>query len=74
MNIKIVKNLLKSRGIRPLKRLGQNFLINKKILEKIIRTSNLSKNDIILEVGSGVGNLTVEIAKRTKKVIQGPRI
>lgn len=66
---KIVKNLLKKYKIRPLKRLGQNFLIDKRVLRKIIAAANLSSKDIVLEIGPGTGILTQELAKKAKKVI-----
>jgi 16S rRNA (adenine1518-N6/adenine1519-N6)-dimethyltransferase len=63
------KEILKKYRISPSKRLGQSFLIDKRILRKIIEVAELSKNDIVLEVGPGIGNLTKELAKRVKKVI-----
>jgi len=66
---KEIKNLLKEHKIRPSKRLGQNFLISKRILDRIIKASNLKKNDVVLEIGPGIGTLTQELAKRVKKVI-----
>jgi 16S rRNA (adenine1518-N6/adenine1519-N6)-dimethyltransferase len=53
----------------PIRRLGQNFLIDKGILKKIIEVAELSEKDIVLEIGPGIGNLTIEIAKKAKKVI-----
>ena len=64
-----IKNLLQKYNIRPSKRLGQNFLINQKALQKIVQAANLSKKDVVLEIGSGLGTLTQELAKRAKKVI-----
>lgn len=69
MKLETVKKLLKKFNVFPSKRLGQNFLINEGVFKKIIKTANLSKNDLILEIGPGVGNLTLELAKITKKVI-----
>lgn len=69
MNQKEVKNLLKKYNIYPSRRLGQNFLVNEGVLKKIIKAANLSKEDVVLEVGPGIGNLTLELAKRVKKVI-----
>jgi 16S rRNA (adenine1518-N6/adenine1519-N6)-dimethyltransferase len=66
---KEIKNLLQKYHLRPSRRLGQNFLIDEKVLRKIIEAAELSKNDIVLEVGPGIGNLTTELAKRVKKVI-----
>jgi len=64
-----IKNLLEKRGIKPSKKLGQNFLVSKSVLERILRAANLKKTDIILEIGPGIGTLTRELAKRVKKVI-----
>ncbi|OGZ17640.1 MAG: ribosomal RNA small subunit methyltransferase A [Candidatus Nealsonbacteria bacterium RBG_13_36_15] len=65
----IVKNLLRKYKIRPSKRFGQNFLIDKIVLKKIVATANLQPRDIILEIGPGTGILTKELAKKVKKVI-----
>jgi 16S rRNA (adenine1518-N6/adenine1519-N6)-dimethyltransferase len=54
--------------IKPKKSLGQNFLIDKNIQKKIIRACNLSKEDIVLEIGAGRGDLTVQLAQSAKKV------
>ena len=66
---KEIKNILLQYDARPSKRLGQNFLINKNVLQKIILTANLNKNDVVLEVGPGIGTLTQELAKNAGKVI-----
>ena len=63
------KEILKKYRIFPSKRLGQSFLIDKKVLKKIVEVADLSKNDSVLEVGPGIGNLTIELAKKVKKVI-----
>lgn len=54
--------------IKPKKSLGQNFLIDKNIQKKIIRACNLTKEDIVLEIGAGRGDLTVQLAQSVKKV------
>lgn len=64
-----VKKILKKYSIFPSKKLGQNFLINKFFIKKIVKAANLSQKDIVLEIGPGIGNLTQEIAKKAKKVI-----
>jgi len=63
------RQLLKYYGIKPSKRLGQNFLVDKRVLEKIIEVASPSSKDLVLEVGPGLGMLTVELARRVKKVI-----
>lgn len=52
------------REIIPLKRFGQNFLIDKNILKNIIERANLCENDVILEIGPGKGILTEAILKK----------
>ncbi len=64
-----IKEILDKYQIKPSKSLGQNFLIDKNILDKIILASNLSKKDIVLEIGPGIGTLTQELAKLAGKVI-----
>ncbi|MDQ7002149.1 MAG: rRNA adenine dimethyltransferase family protein, partial [Ghiorsea sp.] len=66
---KETKNILKEYGIRPRKRLGQNFLISKHSLEKLVKASDLQKDDIVLEIGPGTGTLTKELAQRARKII-----
>lgn len=61
--------ILKRYNIKPSKKLGQNFLIDKGVLKKIIHAANLNSDDIVLEIGPGLGVLTIELAKRVKKVI-----
>ncbi len=66
---KAIQNLLKKYQVRPSKRLGQNFLIDKTVITKLTGAVNLKPKDIILEIGPGIGNLTQELAKKVKKVI-----
>lgn len=66
---KAIQNLLKKYQVRPSKRLGQNFLIDKRVITKVIGAVNLKPKDIILEIGPGIGNLTQELAEKVKKVI-----
>ena len=66
---KIIKTLLDKYNTKPLKRWGQNFLIDERVLKKIVDSANLKKSDIVLEIGPGIGTLTQELAKRVKKVI-----
>jgi len=61
--------ILQKNNIFLKKSLGQNFLVDKNILKKIIDALEISKEDTILEVGCGVGTLTLELAKRSKRVI-----
>ncbi|PIZ70797.1 MAG: ribosomal RNA small subunit methyltransferase A, partial [Candidatus Portnoybacteria bacterium CG_4_10_14_0_2_um_filter_39_11] len=49
--------------------MGQNFLINKRAIKELIKAADLKKNDVVLEIGPGIGVLTMELAKKVKKVI-----
>ena len=51
------------------KSLGQNFLIDQNIINKIIKISNIDKNKIILEIGPGSGNLTKIILMNSPKSV-----
>ncbi|MDP3792905.1 MAG: 16S rRNA (adenine(1518)-N(6)/adenine(1519)-N(6))-dimethyltransferase RsmA [bacterium] len=55
--------------IKPKKSLGQNWLINPRILDKIISAAEIDKNDTILEVGPGTGNLTKKLAEKAGRVL-----
>lgn len=66
---KVIQNLFKKYQIRPSKRLGQNFLIDKRVIKKLIKAVNLKPENIVLEIGPGIGNLTQELAKKVKKII-----
>ena len=49
--------------------MGQNFLIDKKALSAMVATAELTADDIVLEIGPGLGGLTVALAQRVKKVM-----
>ena len=66
---KITKNILNQNGIKLNKNLGQNYLIDKNKRDQIINFGNIDKNDVILEIGTGIGTLTIELAKKARKVI-----
>ena len=54
---------------KPKKSLGQNFLLDKNIIEKIIHSAKIKSSDIVLEIGPGTGNLTkFIIAQNPKKI------
>src|SRR5205085_7340428 len=64
-----LRNLFQSRGIRPKNKLGQNFLIDLNLLEVILRAAELTKQDVVLEVGSGTGSLTARLAEQAGAVL-----
>ena len=55
-------------GIRPNRELGQNFLIDSNILDVIARAAELTADDVVLEVGGGLGVLSEHLAERTAHV------
>ncbi|MFO8017473.1 MAG: 16S rRNA (adenine(1518)-N(6)/adenine(1519)-N(6))-dimethyltransferase RsmA [Promethearchaeia archaeon] len=58
-----IQGLLRDLNIRPNKQLGQNFLVDEQILEKIMEFAAISESDNILEIGSGLGILTAELLR-----------
>src|SRR3990167_1996962 len=65
----VIQKLCRAYNISPLRECGQNFLISRDVLDDMVEAADLKKDDIILEVGPGFGTLTLELAKRVKKVI-----
>ena len=59
--LRISKGLLTKSGLRPRKRLGQHFLEDPAIIDEIIAHARLKKNDVVVEIGSGLGALTIPI-------------
>lgn len=64
-----VRKFLNRTGTRPRKRLGQNFLIDPSVLEKIADAAAFTDIDFALEIGAGLGFLTSALAKKAKRVI-----
>lgn len=64
-----IKDLFKEHSLKPLKRFGQNFLTDKEALNKIVAAAELFPQDLVLEIGPGIGALTQELAKKAAKVI-----
>lgn len=67
-NIPELIELLKKNGLYAQKRLGQNFLVNPQVLNKIVEAANLNKEDFVIEVGPGLGILTNELAQKSGQV------
>ena len=61
--------LLKKYNISANKSLGQNFLIEDEVIEKTIEAANIAKEDLVIEIGPGLGTLTNKLLKEAKKVI-----
>ena len=59
-------------SLQPKKSLGQNFLIDKNIINKIIEIGNIDEKKIVMEIGPGYGNLTNKIISTNPKKIVAP--
>ena len=67
--LSFLRNLFEDRGIRPKNKLGQNFLIDLNLLDVLLRAAELTPDDLVLEVGSGTGNLTARLAHQAGAVV-----
>jgi len=61
--------ILKRYRIRPVKRLGQSFLVDNNITSRIVDASKIGRDDTVVEIGAGLGTMTSMIAERAKKVV-----
>lgn len=61
--------LLKKYQIHANKKLGQNFLIEDEVVEKTVEVANITSQDLVIEIGPGLGTLTKELLEKAKKVI-----
>lgn len=64
-----LKSLLASRNLSPNRRFGQNFLIEFRVLDVIVRLAELSPADVVLEVGTGLGTLTRRLGEVASLVV-----
>ena len=63
------KFIMKKYKIRANKALGQNFLINQNVVDQIVESSHITKEDLVIEIGPGLGTLTKELLEKAGKVI-----
>ncbi len=64
-----IKQELSDYGLFPKKRLGQHFLVDRNILNKVIRTAQVGKEDAVVEVGPGLGEMTLALARLANRVV-----
>ena len=64
-----VRGLATRLNLRPTRMLGQNFVIDANTVRRIVRTANLSDDDIVLEVGPGLGSLTLGLLEVARSVV-----
>ena len=63
------KFIMKKYGIYANKSLGQNFLVDDNVVKSIVDSADISNEDLVIEIGPGLGTLTNELLQRAKKVI-----
>lgn len=68
-NPQVTIETIKKHGFDFQKKFGQNFLIDARVLEKIMDAAEITKEDCVLEIGPGIGTMTQYLAERAKKVI-----
>ena len=68
-SLRVVRDLLRRHGLGADTSLGQHFLVDRAALTAIVAAAELSASDEVWEVGPGLGTLTVELARRARRVI-----
>lgn len=63
------KYLMKKYGITANKSLGQNFLVDDEVVNKIVDSANITNEDLVIEIGPGLGTLTSKLLERAGKVV-----
>ena len=64
-----IRALAEKLDLKPTKKLGQNFVIDANICRKIVKLAQVSESDIALEIGPGLGSLTLALLEQTKQVV-----
>ncbi|MFH1749613.1 MAG: 16S rRNA (adenine(1518)-N(6)/adenine(1519)-N(6))-dimethyltransferase RsmA [bacterium] len=68
-NVANLRKILKQHGLWAKKTLGQHFLVNREILKFIVEASELERDDYVIEVGAGLGTLSLEILETGAKLL-----
>jgi 16S rRNA (adenine1518-N6/adenine1519-N6)-dimethyltransferase len=63
------RDILQRQGLSPNKQFGQNFLVPDQLLRRVVDSSNLSREHLVLEIGVGLGRLTALLAERAGRVV-----
>ncbi len=63
------KDIIKQYDIKPRKKLGQSFLLDQNIIKKIATAARITQEDIVVEIGAGIGVLTKSLAQKSRKLI-----
>ncbi|MEW5919813.1 MAG: 16S rRNA (adenine(1518)-N(6)/adenine(1519)-N(6))-dimethyltransferase RsmA [Bacillota bacterium] len=65
----VLREMLHERGLQPRRALGQHFLVDENILEKILQAAALTPQDLVIDIGAGPGALSLVLAKRVAVVV-----
>ena len=68
-NKDVTLHILKRFGIRMSKKLGQNFLVDPSVVAGIVKAAGIQEQDVVLEIGPGIGTLTQGLAETGAKVV-----
>ena len=68
-NPRIIQQIIKEQNFAVQKKYGQNFLVDTNILEGIVNAAEITKDDVVLEIGPGMGSLTQYLLETAKEVI-----
>jgi len=69
VSIRSPRELLTAAGIRPRKSMGQHFLADRNVAASIVRRAQLEPDDVVVEIGAGLGALTLPLAQQVKQVL-----
>lgn len=64
-----IRELASALGVRPTKQLGQNFVIDANTVRRIVRTAGVTADDVVVEVGPGLGSLTLALLEAADRVV-----
>src|SRR5438132_12024723 len=64
-----LRHVFQERGLRPKNKLGQNFLVDLNLIDFIAKHAELTRDDMVLEVGTGTGSLTAALADQAGAVL-----
>ena len=63
------REIINHYAIKPRKSLGQSFLMEQNVIERIASIANVTENDIVVEIGAGMGVLTEYLAQKAAKLV-----
>lgn len=68
-DLNVLKSILSRQELSPNRRLGQNFLVSERVVQRMAGAADLEGSEVVVEIGAGLGTVTVELARRVDEVI-----